>query len=65
MNKPEVGAAAPDRPIIARATTLAGTGKYDQAIALLQDIKPDDPQHDEALVMIADLRQEEEHRRRS
>jgi tetratricopeptide (TPR) repeat protein len=42
--------------VIARATTLAGLGKFDQAIALLQDIKPDDPQHDQALVMIADLR---------
>jgi tetratricopeptide (TPR) repeat protein len=42
--------------LIARASTLAGTGKYDQAIALLQNIKPSDPQHDEALVMIADLR---------
>ncbi|MFP5245237.1 MAG: tetratricopeptide repeat protein [Thermoanaerobaculia bacterium] len=42
--------------VIQRASALAATGKYDQAIALLQDIKPDDPQHDEALVMIADLR---------
>jgi tetratricopeptide (TPR) repeat protein len=42
--------------LIARAQTLAGSGKYDQAIALLQNIKPSDPQHDEALVMIADLR---------
>jgi tetratricopeptide (TPR) repeat protein len=42
--------------IIARASGLAGAGKYDQAIALLQDIKPEDPQHDQALVMIADLR---------
>jgi tetratricopeptide (TPR) repeat protein len=42
--------------LIARASTLAGAGKYDQAIALLQNIKPSDPQHDEALVMIADLR---------
>lgn len=42
--------------IIARATTLAGVGKYDQAIALLQDIKPNDPAHDQALLMIADLR---------
>jgi len=42
--------------IISRASGLAGAGKYDQAIALLQDIKPEDPQHDQALVMIADLR---------
>jgi tetratricopeptide (TPR) repeat protein len=55
QSKPEVEAGA-GQAVIARATTLAGIGKYDQAIALLQDIKPDDPQHDQALVMIADLR---------
>jgi tetratricopeptide (TPR) repeat protein len=55
MNKPEAEQGA-GQAIIARASTLASTGKYDQAIALLQDIQPDDPQHDEALVMIADLR---------
>ncbi len=42
--------------LMARATTLASQGKYDQAMALLQNIKPGDPQHDKALVMIADLR---------
>jgi tetratricopeptide (TPR) repeat protein len=50
----EVGAG---QALIGRATTLAKIGKYDQAIALLQDIPPNDPQHDQALVMIADLRQ--------
>ncbi|MEA2463898.1 MAG: hypothetical protein QOJ98_1645 [Acidobacteriota bacterium] len=55
MNKPEAEQGA-GQAIIARASALASTGKYDQAIALLQDIQPDDPQHDEALVMIADLR---------
>lgn len=55
MNKPEAEAGA-GQAIIARATMLASSGKYDQAIALLQDIQPNDPQHDEALVMIADLR---------
>lgn len=54
------GEAAPEagggQAVIARATTLAGMGKYDQAIKLLQDIQPNDPQHDEALVLIADLR---------
>lgn len=55
MNEPEVETGAGEA-IMARASMLAGNGKYDQAIALLQDIKPDDPQHDEALVMIADLR---------
>jgi tetratricopeptide (TPR) repeat protein len=49
-------AAASGQSIIARATTLAGAGKYDQAIALLQDIKPNDPAHDQALLLIADLR---------
>jgi len=38
-----------------RASSLAKQGKYDQAIALLQDVKPNDPMHDRALVMIADL----------
>ncbi|MDP9193041.1 MAG: tetratricopeptide repeat protein [Acidobacteriota bacterium] len=55
QSKPAVETGA-GQAVIARATTLAGIGKYDQAIALLQDIKPDDPQHDQALVMIADLR---------
>ena len=55
QSKPEVEAGA-GQAVIARATTLASLGKFDQAIALLQDIKPDDPQHDQALVMIADLR---------
>lgn len=55
MNKPETETGA-GQAIIARASALASSGKYDAAIKLLQDIKPDDPQHDEALVMIADLR---------
>jgi tetratricopeptide (TPR) repeat protein len=41
--------------IIGRASTLAKNGKIDQAIALLGDIKPGDPKHNDALVMIADL----------
>lgn len=40
---------------IARASMLARNGDYDRAIALLQDIKPGDPQHDKAMGMIADL----------
>jgi tetratricopeptide (TPR) repeat protein len=43
--------------IINRATVMAANGKIDQAIALLQDIKPGDPAHEKALLMIADLRQ--------
>lgn len=54
-DKPQAEAGA-GQAIIARATTLAGLGKYDQAIALLQDIEPNDLHHDEALVLIADLR---------
>lgn len=52
---PEVEAGA-GQALLARAQTLAGAGKYDQAIGLLQDIQPTDPVHDQALVLIADLR---------
>jgi tetratricopeptide (TPR) repeat protein len=38
-----------------QAQTLAKHGRYDEAIAKLQDVKPADPQHDKALEMIADL----------
>lgn len=55
--EPEVAQTGEGDAIIGRATTLAAKGKYDQAIALLRDIKPGDPQHDKALVMIADLQQ--------
>lgn len=41
--------------IIQQATSLAQKGKYDQAIALLQDVKSDDPQFHTAANMIADL----------
>ena len=58
MNQPEVqedtGAGA---ALMGRASVLAGKGDYDRAIALLRDIKPGDPQHDKALLMIADLQQ--------
>lgn len=53
MNKPEVESAGSGA--LNRASALASAGKYDQAIAVLRDIKPDDPDHDKALVMIADL----------
>ena len=56
MSKPATDPAAA-QSIFARASTLASQGKYDQAIAALQDIQPDDPQHDKALEMIADLQQ--------
>lgn len=58
MNPPETqedtGAGA---ALLSRASLLAGNGDYDRAIALLRDIKPGDPQHDKAMVMIADLQQ--------
>ena len=38
-----------------QAGTLAQKGQFDLAIAMLQDVKPEDPQHDKALSMIADL----------
>jgi tetratricopeptide (TPR) repeat protein len=43
------------KAIIAEATRLGQQGKYDLAIAKLQDVKPEDPQHDAAVVMIADM----------
>ena len=54
FNKPK---ANPDatQTILQQATVLSQEGQYDRAIALLQDVKPDDPQHDKALSMIADL----------
>ena len=55
QGQPEAEAGAGEATI-ARAQTLAGAGKFDQAIALLQDIQPSDPAHDRALVLIADLR---------
>jgi tetratricopeptide (TPR) repeat protein len=55
QDEPQAEAGA-GQAAIARANTLAGLGKYDQAIKLLQNIQPTDPQHDQALVLIADLR---------
>jgi tetratricopeptide (TPR) repeat protein len=54
MAKPAVDPAA-SALILKEAQTLAQQGKYDQAMSMLQDIKPDDPLHDKALVMMADL----------
>ena len=54
MSKPAYDPAA-TTAIFKQATTLAQRGQYDAAIMLLQDVKPDDPQHDKALSMIADL----------
>jgi tetratricopeptide (TPR) repeat protein len=54
MSKPAYDPAA-TQAIFTQAQSLAAKGKYDQAIAMLQDVKPDDPQHDRALNLIADL----------
>jgi predicted negative regulator of RcsB-dependent stress response len=54
MTKPEADPAA-TQAIFSRAGALARNGKYEQAIKLLQDVRPDDPEHDKALEMIADM----------
>ncbi|MDQ6802330.1 MAG: tetratricopeptide repeat protein [Acidobacteriota bacterium] len=54
MAKPAVDTAATES-IFNSANSLSQKGQYDAAIALLQDVKPSDPQHDKALSMIADL----------
>lgn len=54
MSKPAEDPAA-TQAIFAQAQSLAAKGKYDAAISALQDVKPDDPQHDRALNLIADL----------
>jgi tetratricopeptide (TPR) repeat protein len=54
MSKPPVDTAA-TAAIFSSANSLSQKGQYDAAIALLQDVKPNDPQHDKALSMIADL----------
>jgi len=54
MAKPADDPAA-TQAIFIRANSLAKHQHYDQAIALLGDVKPTDPQHDKALEMIADL----------
>lgn len=54
MHKPDFNPAE-TQAIIAQAESLKQKGKFDQAISLLQDIKPDDPMHEKANLMIADL----------
>ena len=54
MAKPADDPAA-TQALFVRANSLAKLRHYDQAIALLGDVKPTDPQHDRALEMIADL----------
>ncbi|HEY6140591.1 MAG TPA: tetratricopeptide repeat protein [Thermoanaerobaculia bacterium] len=54
INKPAETSAASEATL-RQAEALAKSGKYDQAMAMLKDVKPDDPLHDRALMMIADL----------
>src|SRR6185369_12315189 len=54
FSKPPVDVASTEETI-RKAQSLAAKGKYDQAISILQDIKPDDPQHDKALLMMSDI----------
>jgi tetratricopeptide (TPR) repeat protein len=54
FNKPADDPAA-TQALLKRADALAAKGKYDQAIAMLQDVKPEDPMHDKAIVMISEL----------
>jgi tetratricopeptide (TPR) repeat protein len=54
MSKPAENTAA-TQATFTQAQSLAKRGKYDQAIALLQNVPTNDPQHDRALIMIADL----------
>ncbi len=41
--------------VFKQVEVLTKQGQYDEAIALLQDVNPQDPQHDRAVLMIADL----------
>jgi len=54
MTKPAYDPTA-TQAIFVQANSLAKRQHYDQAIAILGDVKPTDPQHDKALEMIADL----------
>jgi tetratricopeptide (TPR) repeat protein len=54
MSKPAYDPSAA-QAIFVQANNLAKRQRYDQAIAILGDVKPSDPQHDKALEMIADL----------
>ena len=54
MSKPKTTSAASDA-IFTTAASLGQKGQYDAAIAMLQEVKSDDPQHDRALQMMADM----------
>jgi tetratricopeptide (TPR) repeat protein len=54
MSKPAFDPSA-TQALFRQAGAMAKRNQYDQAIAMLRDVKPSDPQHDKALEMIADL----------
>lgn len=54
MSKPAYDPSA-TQALFRQAGAMAKRDRYDQAIAMLRDVKPSDPQHDKALEMIADL----------
>ena len=54
FSKPAIDPAA-TQAAFTQAQSLARKGQIEQAIAVLQEIKPEDPQHDRAVIMIADL----------
>ena len=54
MAKPKINQAGTSA-LLDRATQLSSQGKYDMAIATLQEIKPGDPQYDKALNMMDDI----------
>ncbi len=54
MAKPAYDPSA-TQAIFRQADALAKRNRFDQAIAILRDVKPADPKHDKALEMIADL----------
>jgi tetratricopeptide (TPR) repeat protein len=59
MNKPAPDAVSAQE-IFRKVQSLAAAGKYDQAIAMLQDVKTDDPMHDRAIQMMAELKQKQQ-----
>jgi tetratricopeptide (TPR) repeat protein len=48
---------AASQTVLTQAASLGSRGQYDRAIVMLQNVAADDPQHDRALQMIADLQQ--------
>ncbi|HEX7831969.1 MAG TPA: tetratricopeptide repeat protein, partial [Thermoanaerobaculia bacterium] len=57
FSTPDEEVAGASEGVIERASALANAGQYDKAVALLREVQPGDPQHNRALVMLADLQQ--------